>query len=73
MRSVHGPVSRQRIQQHTALSAVLSNGPPPGDQRFPAFAPPFLTCVVTTLWGCTVRCAESWLFSTTGSSVSSED
>jgi len=41
MRSVHGPVSRQRIQQHTALSAVLSNGPPPGDQRFPAFAPPF--------------------------------
>ena len=39
----------------------------------------FLRCFWTfhfklrTLWGRTVRCAKSWLFSTTGSSVSSED
>ena len=32
-----------------------------------------LDYILCALRGCTVRCAKSWLFSTTGSSVSSED
>ena len=72
--STHWVGSRDVLERPYTVGGRGGTPPPPQTPLLP------LQCLRLTakilLWrlrGRTVRCAKSWLFSTTGSSVSSED